>query len=119
MQAKRPARAVALGARVPRVVRRSWSAALVAALSLALVVAAAVVPGFTTADVRLHDGSIFAVKQDGALLGLVNTQIKDLSTAYRMADAGFDLQQEGRTIVVSNPSSNQVLPWHCPTPGNW
>ena len=108
MQAKRPARAVALGARVPRVVRRSWSAVLVAALSLALVVAAAVVPGFTTADVRLHDGSIFAVKQDGALLGLVNTQIKDLSTAYRMADAGFDLQQEGRTIVVSNPSSNQV-----------
>ncbi len=93
---------------MPRVVRRAWAGVLVGALSLALVGAAVAAPGLTTADLRLHDGAVFAVKQDGALLGLVNTQIKDLSTAFRMADAGFDIQQEGRTIIVSNPSSNQV-----------
>ncbi len=77
-------------------------------MSLSLAVAAVAVPGFTTADLRLHDGTVFAVKQDGALLGLVNTQIKDLSNAYKMADAGFDIQQQGQTIIVANPSSNQV-----------
>ncbi|HPZ48638.1 MAG TPA: Ig-like domain-containing protein [Propionibacteriaceae bacterium] len=106
--AKRAVRAMPRRRRVPRWVHRSWAGALVGLLSLSLVVAAVAVPGFTTADLRLHDGSVFAVKQDGALLGQINTQIKDLSTAHRMADSGFDIQQEGRTIIVSNPSSNQV-----------
>ncbi len=97
-----------MGLRMPRVVRRWWSGTVVLLVSLSLAIAAIAVPGLSTADLHLHDGTVFAVKQDGALLGLVNTQIKDLSNAYRMADADFDLQQQGQTIVVSNPSSNQV-----------
>ncbi len=93
---------------VPPAVRRTWAGVLVGVLGLSLVAAAVLAPGFKTADLRLHDGAVFAVKHDGALLGLVNTQIKDLATAFRMADSGFEIRQEGRSVVVSNPSSNQV-----------
>ena len=61
--------------RVPRLVRRTWAGGLVALLVGALVVSAVAVPGYSVADLRLHDGTIFAVKQDRALLGMVNTSI--------------------------------------------
>ena len=71
-------------------------------------VSAVAVPGYSVADLRLHDGTIFAVKQDRALLGMVNTSIKDLATATRVPDGNLDVLQEGRTIVVRSRSSNQI-----------
>lgn len=94
--------------RVPRLVRRTWAGGLVALLVGALVVSAVAVPGYSVADLRLHDGTIFAVKQDRALLGMVNTSIKDLATATRVPDGNLDVLQEGRTIVVRSRSSNQI-----------
>lgn len=94
--------------RAPRIVRRTWAGALVGLLALALVVSAVLVPGLSVADVRLHDGTVYAVKQDGALLGTVNTSIKDLSSATRLADRNVDVLQEGRTVIVRGTTSNQV-----------
>lgn len=97
-----------MGAPIARFVRRTWSGGLVSLLGAALVVAAAVVPGYSVADLRLHDGTVFAIKQDKALLGTVNTSIKDLATATRLPDGNVDVLQEERTVIIRSRSSNQV-----------
>jgi len=77
-------------------------------LGVGLVVSAFLAPGLRVADVRLQDGSIFGVNQSAGLLGTVNTQIKDLSSAVSIADQSFSLLQEGRTVVIKGESSNQI-----------
>jgi hypothetical protein len=77
-------------------------------LAVGLVASAFLAPGLRVADVRLQDGAIFGINQSAGLLGSVNTQIKDLSSAVSIADQSFSLLQEGRTVVVRGESSNQV-----------
>ncbi len=94
--------------RAPAWLRRTWRGALVGVLALALGIAAIVVPGLKVADLQLHEGTVYAVKQDSALLGTVNTQIKDLSLATRLADRSFDILQDRGTVIVKGESTSQV-----------
>ena len=77
-------------------------------VAVGLVASAFLAPGLRVADVRLQDGAIFGINQSAGLLGTVNTQIKDLSSAVSIADQSFNLLQEGRTVVVKGESSNQI-----------
>lgn len=97
-----------LRGRAPQVLRKHWTGLLVAVLSLVLAVSAVVAPGLKVADVRLQDGVIFAINQSAGLLGTVNTQIKDLSSASTIAEQTFSILQEGRTVIVKGGSSNQM-----------
>lgn len=94
--------------RVPEGLRRHWAGLVVAVLAFALVAAALVAPGLRVADVRLEDGVVFAINQNAGLLGTVNTQIKDLSSAATIAEQSFSVLQEGRTVVIKGGSSNQI-----------
>jgi hypothetical protein len=77
-------------------------------VAVGLVASAFLAPGLRVADVRLQDGAIFGINQSAGLLGTVNTQIKDLSSAVSIADQSFSVLQEGRTVVVKGESSNQI-----------
>ena len=94
--------------RVPAVLRRHWTGLIVLVLAVGLVTSAFLAPGLRVADVRLQDGAIFGINQSAGLLGTVNTQIKDLSSAVAIADQSFSLLQEGRTVVIRGASSNQI-----------
>ncbi len=94
--------------RVPPPLARHWTGLLVAVLAVALVTSAFLAPGLKVADLRLQDGMIFGINQSAGLLGTVNTQIKDLSSAVAVADQSFSLLQEGRTVVVKGETSNQI-----------
>lgn len=94
--------------RVSEVLKRHWTGLLVAVLAVCLVASALFAPGLRVADVRLQDGTIFGINQSDGLLGMVNTQIKDLSSAVNIGDQAFNLMQEGRTVLLKGESSNQL-----------
>lgn len=94
--------------RVARFARRWWSAGLVGAVVVALVVGAFLAPPVQTTDLHLHDATVYVVKQNGALLGQLNDELQDLASASQMADPEFDVLQEGRTVIVSSPASQQI-----------
>ncbi|MHB1010336.1 MAG: Ig-like domain-containing protein, partial [Propionibacteriaceae bacterium] len=75
---------------------------------MGLVTSAFLAPGLRVADVHPLDGTVFGINLSAGLLGTVNTQIKDLSSAVSVADQSFSLLQEGRTVVVRGETSNQV-----------
>ena len=94
--------------RAPEVLRRHWTGVAVLVLAVGLVASAFLAPGLRVADIRHQDGTIFGINQSAGLLGTVNTQIKDLSSAVAVAEQSFSLLQEGRTVVVKGNSSNQI-----------
>ncbi len=92
----------------PEILRRHWTGLIVVVLAVGLVASAFLAPGLRIADVHLQDGAIFGINQSAGLLGTVNTQIKDLSSAVSIADQSFSLLQEGRTVIIKGESSNQI-----------
>lgn len=89
------------------VLASTWSGAVVAVVAAVLVIAAVVVPGFKTSDLRLHEGAVFVVKGDTRLVGMLNTQIDNLATSIRSADQSFDVLQTGSRVLLK-ASSNQL-----------
>ncbi|SDD55567.1 Ig-like domain-containing protein [Auraticoccus monumenti] len=96
------------GHTVRRFLRRSWSAALVGVLAVALVVGAAVARGYPAADLRLNDGSVWVVNQTLRLAGKLNKQIDELETSTQMINRDFDLWQDEGTILTRDNVTSQL-----------
>jgi hypothetical protein len=86
----------------------AWSGIVVAVVGVALVAAAFAAPGFSVADVSLHNGAVYVVKSDSRLVGQFNSQIDELSTAVRSADQSYTVLQSGDIVLLQSMSSNQI-----------
>lgn len=93
-----------------RFLRRSWQGLTVAVLAIALGIAAYLSPGLVEADVRLDEGNIYAVNRDRELLGTINSQIKQLSSAISIPDAQTRVLQSGETVLLFLPKSSSLVP---------
>lgn len=82
-----------------RFLRRSWSAALVGVLGVALVVGAAVARGYPAADLKLNDGSVWVVNQTLRLAGKLNKQIDELESSTQLINRDTDLWQDEGVIL--------------------
>ncbi|WP_036922576.1 Ig-like domain-containing protein [Propionicicella superfundia] len=86
----------------------AWSGIVVGVVGVALLAAAVTSPGFSVADVSLHDGAVYVVKSESRLVGQLNSEVDELATAVRAADQAYTVLQSGDTVLLQSTSSNQI-----------
>lgn len=90
-----------------RFLRRSWSAALVGVLAVAMLVGVAVARGYPAADLQLNDGSVWVVNQNKQLVGKLNKVSDELELSAQMVNRKFDLFQEEGLVLTRDRVTNQ------------
>ena len=87
---------------------RSWAMLLITIIGLALIISAIVVPGTKAADLHLNDGTIYVPSRVRGLVGVLNYEIDELSTAASVGSNDFRIIQDQRTVLIHAQASNQL-----------
>ena len=84
------------------------SSAVVGAGFVGLAIAAALDDGMPTADVELHDGSVWVTNEATLMVGRLNYPSRILDSSLRTTTSSFDVLQEGSLVLVHDSSNNTV-----------
>ncbi|GGD00896.1 fibronectin type III [Tersicoccus solisilvae] len=91
--------------------RRAVVSTITLAVVTAVLVAGAVLhPGFTTADVDLHDGGVWVTNSSRNLVGHLNYQSKLLDGGVVAGSPDFDVLQAGARVLVSDADRSALTP---------
>lgn len=106
------------GRLLPRPVRRAhalvkghWQGLVVLILVIAVGVAAFLSPGLVRAEAHLEGGTVYAVKRDTGLVGMVNVAIDQLASAATVADSQAEVLQHEDTVLLHLPQSSRISPY--------
>ncbi len=84
------------------------SSAIVGAGLVGLAIAAALDDGMPTADVELHDGSVWVTNEATLMVGRLNYPSRILDSSLRTTTSSFNVLQEGSLVLVHDSSNNTV-----------
>ncbi|QXT63210.1 fibronectin type III domain-containing protein [Tessaracoccus palaemonis] len=91
-----------------RFLRRHWQGLAVSLVVVALGVGAFISPGLVQADVRLDEGTVYGIKRDSDMVGMVNAQIDQLASATTVGDTQVELLQYEDTVLLHLPQSSRL-----------
>ena len=82
------------------------SSGLLGVGAIGLAVIAAFDAGVPTADVELHDGSVWLTNESTLMVGRLNYPSRLLDSSLRTTTSAFDVLQEGSLVLVHDESNN-------------
>ena len=84
------------------------SSALLGVSAVVLAVLAASNSGMPTADVELHDGSVWLTNESTLMVGRLNYPSRVLDASLRTTTSSFDVLQEGSLVLVHDEANNAM-----------